>query len=76
MGGKGAEIKKHNWYVQNRQGEVKNSIGNGEAKPNICLTHGHELRCRGDCWREEGLAGRGWQRGGNWDNCNNIIEYA
>ena len=24
--------KKHNWQVQNRQGEVKNSIGNGEAK--------------------------------------------
>ena len=24
--------KKHKWQVQNRQGEVKNSIGNGEAK--------------------------------------------
>ena len=37
----------------NRQGEVKNSIGNGEAKELICMTHGHELtggmmvgRCR------------------------------
>ena len=25
-------------------GEVKNSIGNGEAKELICTTHGHELR--------------------------------
>ena len=30
--------------VQNRQGEVKNSIGNVEAKELICATHGHELR--------------------------------
>ena len=29
--GKGTGNKKHNWLVQNRQGEVKNSIGNGEA---------------------------------------------
>ena len=31
----------------NRQGEVKNSIGNeliGEAKEVICMNHGHELR--------------------------------
>ena len=42
--GKGAGIKKHNWYVQNRQGDVKNSIGNGEAKELIYRTHGHELR--------------------------------
>ena len=25
-------------------GDVKNSIGNGEAKELICMTHGHELR--------------------------------
>ena len=31
-GGKGTENMKHTWQVQNRQGEVKNSIGNGEAK--------------------------------------------
>ena len=43
-GGKGIGNKKHKWQVQNRQGEVKNSIGNGEAKELICLTHGHELR--------------------------------
>ena len=29
---------------QNRQGEVKNSIGNVEAKELICTMHGHELR--------------------------------
>ena len=43
-GGKGTGNKKHKWQVQNRQGEVKNSIGNGEAKELICKTHGHELR--------------------------------
>ena len=31
---------------RNRQGEVKNSIGSGEAKELICMTHGHELRWR------------------------------
>ena len=30
--------------VQNKQGVVKNSIGNGEAKELICITHGQELR--------------------------------
>ena len=43
-GGKGTGIKKHKWQVQNRQGEVKNSIENGEAKELICTTHRHELR--------------------------------
>ena len=32
MGGKGTGDKKHKWQVQNRQGEIKNSIGNGETK--------------------------------------------
>ena len=37
--------KKHNWQAQNRQEEVKNGIGNGEAKEVICITtHGYELR--------------------------------
>ena len=31
-GRKGTGNKKHNWQVENRQGEVKNSIGNGETK--------------------------------------------
>ena len=33
-----------NWQVHNRQGEGKNSIGNGEVKELICMTHGRELR--------------------------------
>ena len=28
----------------NRQGEVKNNIGNGEAKKRTCPTHRQELR--------------------------------
>ena len=43
-GGKGTENKQHKWQVENRQGEVKNSIGNVEAKELICMTHGQELR--------------------------------
>ena len=50
--------KKHNWQVQNRQGEVKNSIGNGEAKELICTTQEHELR-------EEMLVGWGCRAEGN-----------
>ena len=42
--GKGTRNKKHKWQVQNRQGEVKNSMENGEAKELIPVTHGHELR--------------------------------
>ena len=30
--GKGTGNKKHNWQIQNRHWEVKNSIGNVEAK--------------------------------------------
>ena len=45
--GKGTGNKKQNRQVQNRQGEIKNSIGNGEAKELICTTHGHELRWEG-----------------------------
>ena len=43
-GRKGTRNKKHNWQIQNRQGEVKNSIGNGEAKELICMNHGYELK--------------------------------
>ena len=43
-GGKGTENKQHKWQVENRQGEVKNSIGNVEAKELISMTHGHELK--------------------------------
>ena len=31
-GGKGTGNKKRKWHMQNRQGEVKNSIGNGKSK--------------------------------------------
>ena len=40
--GKVAGIKKHNRQVQNSQGEVKNSIGNGEAKELTHTNHKHE----------------------------------
>ena len=39
--GNSAGIKKNNLWLQSRQEEVKNSIGNGEAKELICTTHGH-----------------------------------
>ena len=38
---------KHKYQVQNRQGEVKNSMGNGEAKELICMTYGNEIMGRG-----------------------------
>ena len=41
---KGTGNKKHKWQVENRQGEVKNSLGNVEAKELICMTQGHELK--------------------------------
>ena len=56
---KGTGNKKHKWQVENRQGEGKNSIGNGEATELICLTHGHELSGGGCLW--EG----GYSVGGN-----------
>ena len=70
-GGKDTGNKKHKWQVQNRHGDIKNSIGNGVAKDLICRTHRHELR--------EGIAGGNggtwWRRAKrkNWENCNNII---
>ena len=57
--------------MENRQGEVKNSIGNVEAKELICTTHGHELKW-GNVGRR-GCAGRRGVKGGKWDNCNSII---
>ena len=67
---KGPGKKKHKWQVQNRQEEVKNGIGNGEAEELICMTHGEELRGRnleGAC-RAQGDKGRK-----KWDNYNSII---
>ena len=56
------------------RGEVKNSIGNGEAKELICRTPGHALRYRG-----ENAGARGGYRAERnteekrMDNCNSII---
>ena len=52
-------------------GEVKNNMGNGEAKQLICMTHGHELK-----WGNVGGRGcAGWSgvKGWKWDNCHSII---
>ena len=48
---------------KNRQGEVKNSIGNGKAKELIYLTHGHELR-------EWNAGGKGCRVEGNKEGVN------
>ena len=56
-GGTGTGNKKNKWQVQNRQGEVNNNIGNGEAKELICITLGHELRLGNAGGRD--LQGRG-----------------
>ena len=50
--GKGTGDKKHKWQVENRQGEVKNSIRNREAKELIYTAHGYELKVVG--WILEG----------------------
>ena len=44
MGEKAQGIRSLNGRKKNSQGEVKNTIGNGEAKELRCMTHGHELR--------------------------------
>ena len=51
-GGKGTWNKRHKWQVQSGQGEVENSVGNGEARELICMTYRHELRAGEECWRE------------------------
>ena len=57
--------------VENRQGEVKNSIRNVEAKDIICTTHGNELKGRNAGGR--GVCRVEGNKGGKWDNCNSII---
>ena len=66
--GKGTGNKKHKWQVQNTQGEVKNSTGNGEAKELICMTHGHKLRW-GNVSGRSGAGQRGIKGRKKWDNC-------
>ena len=48
--------------VGRKQGKVKNSIGNVEAKELICMTHGHELSGRDCLW--EGLCRVEGNKGG------------
>ena len=48
---------------KNRQGKVKNSIGNGGAKELIRMTRGHELR-----WGNDG--GSGYRAEGNKEKKN------
>ena len=55
--GKGIGSKQYKWQIENRQGDVKNNIGNGEAKELICITLGHELRSGNAGGRD--LQGRG-----------------
>ena len=69
--GKSTGNKKHKWWVQNRQGEVKKSMGNGETKELVCMTHGHELRLGND--GGQGTGQRGIKGRKKWDNCNSII---
>ena len=54
--GKGTGKKKHKWQVQNKQGEVKHSMGNGEAKELTCMIHEHE--------QGGGMMVGGWVQGG------------
>ena len=61
---RGTGNKKHDWQVQNRQGHVKNSIGNEEGKELICMTHGRELMW-GGLMEEMGVPGGGGQLGKN-----------
>ena len=57
--------------MENRQGQGKNSVGNTEAKELICTTYGHELNV-GECGAE-GVCSAEGNKGGEWDNCNSII---
>ena len=55
--GKGTENKQQKQQVENTQGEVKNSIGNVEAKELMYMTHGYELK--GGMQGTWGVQGRG-----------------
>ena len=51
--------KKHKWQVKNIQGDVRNIIGNVEAKELICTFHVNELK-------GVNAGGRGVQGGGKY----------
>ena len=57
--------------VQNRQGEGKNNIGNGEAKELMCTTHGHELS--GGMLEGMRVPGRGGEKGRKKKNGTTVI---
>ena len=63
MEGKVQGSQNINWWVENRQGDVKNSKGNGVAKELMCMTHGHELSGGGDGQREWGYQSEQDKRG-------------
>ena len=44
MGDKVQGIRSINGRYKIDRGGVKNSIGNGEAKELVCMTHGHALK--------------------------------
>ena len=60
MGEKVQELRSTYWQVQNRQGDVKKTVGNRVAKELVCITHGHEIsqgrngQREWECWIEQG----------------------
>ena len=48
-------------------------MGNGEAKELIGMTHGHELRGKGNAGRCGSTGQRGIKGRKRWDNCSSII---
>ena len=61
MGEKAQGIRSLNSRRKNSQGEVKNTIGNGETKELTYTTHGYKLRLTG-CWWEAGCRAEGNKR--------------
>ena len=59
MGDNVQGLRNTNRQVQNRQGDVKNSIGNGKAKELTRTTHGHKLRGGQITGGKEGTGWRG-----------------
>ena len=72
MRGKLQGIRSTICRYKNRQGKVKNSIGNGGAKELVSITHGHELR-GGIAGGNGGTRQKGTKRIKKWDNYNSII---
>ena len=54
-------------------GRDKNGIGIRGLKELVCTTHGYELRVVGECWRVGEVGNVEGYKGGNWENCNSII---